>query len=551
MLFACTLMVLALMVLVTLGIGMRARERVEIQMLADAAAYSNAVATARVLNSISVLNRAQVATMVAMAGNQSLISWSSYYRASLNGLQTKLKTEIDGACPGACNGDICPQAQEIADKIVIEQTRLNTTPGGTQPTKWDDLDEAAAIQSQRLQSMASGFNGDMGTMQDQLKTKYLENQKFAKELITRASQGSYWSNELSAPDAAAAVTMREAGFDSTDPTPLWGSAGEVMIQATMGSRGYSFVVDRTGAGAFLATQLTAQLALDTATQSIVVTNEGMGRFVNRKRRHDDPFSPIGAIGEDHGSVTLTIISRADPTCSWTRVSANNEAWVYSSDNVVSHEDEHTWTQTNPSVTPPSVDDQGTDLAAGPLQRHTLGECDNTPPDISCPGIWPSSIQLNPAQVVDESDHLYGEPKNYAFIKRDYTKRTSGIDPWHMAFNFKFFSSGPGGTFDNRAVTAGGYDITQQSALAAGLAYYHRSGHWQEPPNFLNPFWRATLVSADIDKQGDPIPGKRKGRKKVKPISGTDIPDTLSAGGAGTAAEEAFDALYNAGYQAWQ
>ena len=31
-----------------------------------------------------------------------------------------------------------------------------------------------------------------------------------------------------------------------------------------------------------------------------------------------------------------------------------------------------------------------------------------------------------------------------------------------------------------------------------MAYYHRPGHWKEPPNLWNPFWRATLVRADID-----------------------------------------------------
>jgi len=42
----------------------------------------------------------------------------------------------------------------------------------------------------------------------------------------------------------------------------------------------------------------------------------------------------------------------------------------------------------------------------------------------------------------------------------------------------------------------------QVALSAGLAYYHRprpaaeGGGWREPPNFLNPFWRATLVSPE-------------------------------------------------------
>jgi len=80
-LFALTLLLLTLMVLMTLGFGMRAKERVEIQMAADAAAYSQAVSVARTFNAIAVMNRAQIAHMVAMAGTQSLISYGSHWFA--------------------------------------------------------------------------------------------------------------------------------------------------------------------------------------------------------------------------------------------------------------------------------------------------------------------------------------------------------------------------------------------------------------------------------------------------------------------------------------
>lgn len=41
------------------------------------------------------------------------------------------------------------------------------------------------------------------------------------------------------------------------------------------------------------------------------------------------------------------------------------------------------------------------------------------------------------------------------------------------------------------------------AVARALAYYHRPGNWQEPPNFFNPFWRARLVPTEpgLDRLG--------------------------------------------------
>ena len=83
-LFALTLLLLTLMVTITLSIGMKAKEKMELETAADAAAYSQAVATARAYNGISVLNRALMSNMVAMAGVESLISWSSFYWGVVN-----------------------------------------------------------------------------------------------------------------------------------------------------------------------------------------------------------------------------------------------------------------------------------------------------------------------------------------------------------------------------------------------------------------------------------------------------------------------------------
>jgi hypothetical protein len=40
-----------------------------------------------------------------------------------------------------------------------------------------------------------------------------------------------------------------------------------------------------------------------------------------------------------------------------------------------------------------------------------------------------------------------------------------------------------------------------SAVANGIAYYHRRTAIGEPPNMLNPFWRATLVPGEVDSHG--------------------------------------------------
>jgi hypothetical protein len=62
-------------------------------------------------------------------------------------------------------------------------------------------------------------------------------------------------------------------------------------------------------------------------------------------------------------------------------------------------------------------------------------------------------------------------------------------------------------FHSKSTGFGGkaFGKAEHRALATGLAYYHRPSHpdrWREPPNFLNPFWRATLVPASVESSAN-------------------------------------------------
>jgi hypothetical protein len=120
----------------------------------------------------------------------------------------------------------------------------------------------------------------------------------------------------------------------------------------------------------------------------------------------------------------------------------------------------------------------------------------------CPGMWPGHLDYN-ASIVADSENNWGQPKLYAVIQRDFSRPEMKPDPWNLMFRFRFTPENEGVTFDNRGIQlSNGEDISKATALSAGIAYYKRAGdYWREPPNFLNPFWRATLVSARTDKEG--------------------------------------------------
>src|SRR5437764_192821 len=78
------------------------------------------------------------------------------------------------------------------------------------------------------------------------------------------------------------------------------------------------------------------------------------------------------------------------------------------------------------------------------------------------------------------DNVFAQPKNYALIQRNEALRPRM--PWELYFNFKFDPAGAGKNFDNRGLfLADSTNISLQTALATGIAYYHRRTHWPEAP----------------------------------------------------------------------
>ncbi|QSQ28397.1 pilus assembly protein [Pyxidicoccus parkwayensis] len=468
-LFALTLLLLALMVLMTLGFGMRAKERVEIQMAADAAAYSEAVVTARTLNAISVMNRAQVAHMVAMAGTQALISHSSQEYAAHNVV-----------CPG----------------VIL-------------PNEWFDADVAAANQVLSLQGQAGNMHRAGMNIYIKLLSDHIADQKLAKE-VAEAVNG-----ELGAPPEGAAKSFAElnganairtrddvidamkAGTNSCgvgDGAVCPSGGSTPALNATMGSMGWTWVHNRPGGSA----------GFGTGGASV---STGFRHYNSASQMDPSRYETVSgrnSTGHDHGR---NVVPSRCPTAPPVPPIAD-DAWVMS-DERQTHEDQHVYGARAPPGQAPEN--------ANPVwEFHTLGEC------VVCPGIWPFSMSYNTSELQRGAENQYGQPKLYTMLFRDYAsaRRRAHPDPWNLFFRFKFTDHSDT-EFDNssplgRIRPTGREEVQRnQVALSAGLVYYHRprpaaqGGGWREPPNFLNPFWRATLVSPEgsiDDRPADSLAG---------------------------------------------
>jgi hypothetical protein len=450
-LFALTLMLLTLMVCVTLQVGMRAKEKVEAQMVADAAAYSEAVQTARTYNMTAIMNRGMAAHYVALLGTEALVSWSGMIRGSAPAV---------AAAFSACG------AGGAAAALLASAAAGNPA--------WEVADDDAGDQARDHQRGSGRMDGAVGTyFYDELLGRQIGGQQLAGRIARRASP------DLTAPMAGDTKSTAEI-LESVGGSPGF-------LSVIMGSRGWVFTTDRAAA--------TTAGRQGLALSPVVNTNSGGTGF------GDDPwFGTVqpgvpaersqfletmrgeGAWAEDHGgNVTIQIGG-----C--TAAANVSSAFVMSSALEVLT-DKHAYAML--------------DVGRPESVRHTLLSC---PPAIpGCPGVVGSPMAFNNALIGDDAND-HGQPTLYTLIERDYA--AARADPWALLFNFQFTRAGPGSMFDNgnpngTLMTPAGASLRKQIAVGAGLVYYHRptigaGGGFIEPPNLWNPFWRATLGPPDRD-----------------------------------------------------
>ncbi|MFL5358585.1 pilus assembly protein TadG-related protein [Archangium sp.] len=518
-LFVISLLLLTLMVCLTLSIGMKVREKMEVQAMADAAAYSNAAVTARVYNEIALMSRAQIGHMVSMAGVQSLISWTTAYRANANAIflnYTIITAQYVARAASCCKTFTscpleCPCAVVAAAQSAISAINVYTK-GQKVFKQFDQLDQAAADQVRDLQGAASRLYAAQLIEWGRLGLK-LNSQDLADDIVDAAKAGSPWPGELKAPNGGDSVTLREIMpfLGATNPLDISNSHH---LYAGMGSRGFTFTTIRGGLANVVLNQQLKNNFVNKQDQ-LTVVDLGSAYFASTQNHGDLQPSGAFAWADDHGANTLRF-NRAFAPCKKYSSIMPVLADLKSTDSGDST-DEHFWFPKT-FIFFGDSDKQPADT------RHTLGGC------VRCPGMWPTFVDYNPVRLVMPSDN-WGQPKNYAVIQRDYSVRGTRADPWNLLFRFRF-SPNRTSQFDNRGIQlADGTNISKQTGLSAGIAYYHRKGHWKEPPNLLNPYWRATIVPLTIDSQG----------------RGGDVADTLNDVGAGWAAT-AWNGLRGQGYE---
>ncbi|MBL8954213.1 MAG: hypothetical protein JNK82_25775 [Myxococcaceae bacterium] len=547
-LFSLVLLVLVLATMATMSLAHLTHQKMELQVASDAAAYSQAVATSRAFNSVALLNRAQVATMVAMAGANSAVSFAGTYRAALNATYQGYVDEWNAEYCGCgrpfqpsvprmlCGNQAqesfsdCKYAQHGMDAIDRQfcygngngngaggngngggscQANANTCLvsyqlfgwGAFPPSPapqfnsnsrrdciiresdrikgvWQGLDDAAGLQSRMIQTEAGAYAGLQATALAEARATLAPFAQNAISVVGRAQPNG----------AALNVSRRE--FDNGH------GGGYLMnsVEAAMGSRAHPFITLRSDGQRALQEAVDRAFAPCGAAGEVTIqTLVGNSYFAQDKQHGAAPASGYGAWSDEHSVVVVDYLgpdaNAGDGAPGTPAGRVRFEGWVRSTDEQHTG-DSHDWCPDDfqPEATPPDV-------------RHTLlpHSVPASGPD-PCAGsscIWPSFEDTNAGNIADPGD-VFGQPKLLATATKDLSGQS---DPWNLFFRFRFSSSGPGERVDFRAEHAVQGVVPRLETLAAGISYYHRRGHWQEPPNLFNPYWRASLVRANIDDTG--------------------------------------------------
>ncbi len=532
---ALGMVLLVLMVCMTLSFGTKAKHKMEVQIVADQAAYSTSVATARTFNVLSMVNRVMVAHMTAMLGIQSAITFASSWYLMVQTFLRFYTVEIASqmsCCSLSCQGGCARGEWVLLERWVPTHNELVRLLANFPLADFNASEQLRKTSA----ATASLYVGQRESIGMKLHSA-LDGQAMARRVMMRAV-GSDPSSDWQVPTRGDKVTLREVGFEgSFGSRGFTGERGAISqdnlapnfkdhaAAAAMASRGHPFTAGRSSSSTLNGVNGMLRRALqrinaenDWLAGSFGYVHVGHGYFSTHY--HGDSvatgISARYAMSDDHGVGTMRVRYPSSwSTLFWNR-SAKPIRWDFRSTNTVM-----------------SAHQYG--FHSGTATAGVVGDGNHARCGANCPSAWSNFADYNPRLVWDRNDN-FAQPKAPTTVYKDASR--SAPDPFNLAFKFRFTPTGK--TFDMKHGRgpnggallvrngAGTADISRQMGYSTGITYYHRANNWAEPPNLFNPFWRAGLTRADTDR--------------ASPSGGRDIENTMSASGAPWASA-AYCALY--------
>ena len=512
---------LALGVLATVQMGRAVHQRIHVQNVADASAYSVAAAQARAYNFWAFSNRAQITHYNAMMGLQAYASYLSFMPYALASLSDSVYEASSRVVSFSCclilhggYGCCC---------VITTSGIRDCVPG---------LCDAALQARDAMEQMRMGFEQmhEFAQTMDPVLANLRRSVEVANRSLVPAANAAMFQSaqdfigqgrrrlvrdmddEVNAEPVAQGIDflldrMNKAAFVATvEPTAMAlaprANNGEesrrIMAELANASRYNELVTNRRARGLFEIDQLGLIFGGSTSGQTKLISN---GRVSNNARnpvpeitaeRFDESIAPVGDYLASEDTFRYSV--------PW---------WNFL------------------IVFPRSTGSFGTYVVAGPDGRKRKTWSPN-PSWRACPrGIYRTSARRgNNYETPDdgpafdgiapymrfaaraESELDFGQPSVYTFANKAarHIDRDGESGP---ALQFRLDTADRQNvTFNSRIGAEQGLlgQLTGVNAIARAMTYYHRPGNWAEHPNFFNPFWRAKLAPIGQRFVGNPLAG---------------------------------------------
>jgi len=503
-LFSLTVLLVALMVLMTLSLGAKIRDRMDLQTVADAAAYSNAIATARTMNQMSVMNRAMIAHAVSTIGAVSLISYATLYYMNAKAARELFAVQLAIVAVGAAFwcalcGPQCPiccaRCRACIQSVLLVLPSFILMSMHASRTRGRLAQDIQVYQREtfpRFQASAQMFQTARGMVDNDLRPKINgTGASFAGGFLGSASLSA--NTSVLNPNATTVNEneLQRAFVENNDHTGWQPWHAGILAN---GSRGHPFVQRRSVDAWEWSWDLSLPWSIPNGTYA-QGNSQGRGYVnaiwfdnPNSAPPHGHPGAAApganGLLAHDNGNTVRTLMI---PQFIGALVTANSSTY-------------YTCTIFGPlAIAYGLMGKRAEDVRVSATSHSGIHSGLHAVPNMT----FPSFFDFN-ADSLTNPDDLNGQPRNVSVVSKTPPPVTT--NPWDIKVGIN--QGGRSAGFDMTGGSiAGQASNGRQVVLGAGVTYYSRPGHQNEPPNMFAPYWHATLGRLTIDRPG---PGPARG-----------------------------------------
>jgi hypothetical protein len=544
-LFTLTMFLMAVMVIFTLSIGQRVNDRMELQSSADATAYSEAVATARTMNSMAVYNRVEIAHTVSVMGAMSIISWVTEFAENVKNVAKIFGIEAGiyaigvavccwpfsfclSTCPGCAHGlgwSIGGGAAALIHWLLVSNNIRSDI------SVWNNETNPRWIAANAVGAGLGGTGGKQWAFATQL-TGELSAQGLGNTINVNSQVASSPYYLSVAPRGPLTAPLNAKKLDGV-AYPATGAVFKPNINfpdpyhaavIADGSRGHKFTADRNPD--FWGLPLTLPWTLNWGVAWNYTTGHGSAYI-------DTNYHGPGGSGPPNGQPLKYVAGdQTDHTALMNLnvfFGGNNDGMCLFGLG---------WFAWGLGMVPGLWS-----AACNDVEDQPSNHCgyDSNPHGFR-PTPFPPFYDYNPSKLTDASG-IYGQPTQYSLMSRKYDP--GHPYPWEMNLTGGQFFSNPDKlqTLAPANIT-GNFAIPQeQIALGKGVVYYNRIEHSSEPPNLFAPYWRAGLTRLGVELSPTAVDSVNK----LGP--GGDVDGMLNS--VDPEYKAAYDGLVAAGYKGFQ